>query len=68
VFALGSEEISPGHHFGVLLEKRAALAFGHPAPDAELDAVVERIGATLEDHRAVPADHRRFSLRGAADK
>jgi hypothetical protein len=66
VFALGGEEVGPRHHPGVLLEEGTALAFGHPAPDTEFDVVVERIGGALEDHRAVPADHRGFSLGGAA--
>ena len=52
----------------MLLEQRAALALGHAAPDAELDAVVERVGAALQDHRAVPADHRGLALRGPADE
>lgn len=66
MFALGGEEICPGNHFGVLLEQGAALAFGHTAPDAELDSVVERIGATFQDHRAVPADDGCFALCGPA--
>ena len=48
----------------MLLEQRATLPFGHPAPNPELDAVVECIGAALGDHRAVPADDCRFALRG----
>jgi hypothetical protein len=64
VFALGGEEVSPGNHLGVLLEQGATLAFGHAAPDAEFDAVVEGVGATFQDHRAVPADDGGFALRG----
>lgn len=52
----------------MLLEQRASLTFGHATPDAELDPVVQGIGATLRDHRAVPADHRGFALGGAADE
>jgi hypothetical protein len=66
VFALGGEELGPGNHLGVLLEQGAALAFGHSAPDAEFDAVVEGVGAAFEDHRAVPADDGGFALGGAA--
>src|SRR6185437_8034666 len=66
--ALGGEEVGPGNHFGVLLEQCATLALGHTAPDAELDAVVEGVGAAFEDHRAVPADHCGFALGGAADE
>jgi hypothetical protein len=68
VFALGGEEVSPGNDLGVLLEQRAALTLGHPTPDAELDAIVERIRATLQDHRAVSADHGGFALGGSADE
>jgi hypothetical protein len=65
MFALGGEELGPGHHLGMLFEKGAALAFGHAAPDTELDAVVERVGAAFQDHRAVPAYHRGFALGSA---
>ena len=66
MFALGGEEVCPGNHLGVLLEQGAALAFGHTAPHAELDAVVECVGAAFQDHRAMPADDGGFALRGAA--
>ncbi len=49
----------------MLLEQGPALTLRHPAPDAELDPVVECIGTTFGDDRAVPADDRRFALRGA---
>jgi hypothetical protein len=68
VFALGGEELGPGNHLGVLLEQGAALAFGHTAPHAELDAVVECVGAAFQDHRAMSADDGGFALRGAADE
>jgi hypothetical protein len=66
VFALGGEELGPGNHLGMLFEQGAALAFGHSSPDAELDAVVQGVGAAFQNHRAVPADHRGFALRGTA--
>ena len=66
MFALGGEEIGPGNHLGVLLEKGAALAFGHAAPDAEFDAIVQGVGAAFEDHRAMSADDGGFALRCAA--
>lgn len=50
----------------MLFEQGATLTLGHPTPDAELDAVVQRIGTTLEDHRTMTADHRGFALCGAA--
>jgi hypothetical protein len=68
MFALGREEVRPGNNFGVLLEQRTALPLGHPTPHAELDPVVQGIGSTFEDHRAVPADHCGFALSGAADE
>jgi hypothetical protein len=66
VFALGSEELGPGNHLGVLLEQGAALAFGHAAPDAEFDAVVQGVCPTLENYRTMPADNGGFALGGAA--
>jgi hypothetical protein len=52
----------------MLLEQSPALTFGHAAPHAELDSIVERIGAAFGDYGAVPADHGGFALRGAADE
>ena len=52
----------------MLLEQRAALTFGHPAPDAEFDPVVQGVGATLGDHRTVATNHGRFTLRGAPNE
>ena len=52
----------------MLLEQRPALTLGHSTPDAELDPIVQSVGATLGDHRAVPADHGGFALSGAADE
>jgi len=68
VFALGGKEVGPGNHLGVLLEQSEALSFGHASPHTELHAIVERIGAALQNHRAVPADHGGFALGGPADK
>jgi hypothetical protein len=66
VFALGSEELGPGNHLGVLLEQGTALAFGHAAPDAEFDAVVQGVCAALKNHRTMPADNGGLALGGAA--
>jgi len=52
----------------VLAQEGAALSFGHPAPDAEFDSVVEGVGAAFELHRAVSADGGRFALGSAADE
>ena len=50
----------------MLLEQGAALTLGHPAPDTEFDAIVQRVGTAFGDDRTVAADHCRFALRGAA--
>jgi hypothetical protein len=50
----------------MLLEQGAALTFGHAAPDAELTAVVQSIGAALQNHRTVSADDGGLALGGAA--
>lgn len=52
----------------MLLEQRAALPFGHAAPHAEFDPVVQGIGEAFQNHRAVPADHRCLALRSSAHK
>lgn len=52
----------------MLLEQCATLTFSHATPDTELDPVVQGIGATLRDHRAVPTDHRGFALGSATDE
>jgi hypothetical protein len=52
----------------MLLEQGAALTFGHAAPDAEFDAIVERIGAAFHDDGAVPADYGGFALGSAANE
>ena len=52
----------------MLLEQGAALAFGHATPDAEFDAVIERVGAAFEDHRAMSADDCGLALCGTANE
>ena len=52
----------------MLLEQGAALTLRHTAPDAELDAVVQCVGAAFGDHWTVPADDGGFSLSRAADE
>ena len=68
MFALGGKEVGPRNHLGVLLEQGAALAFGHAAPDAEFDAVIQGVGATFEDHWTMPADDGGFALGCAANE
>ena len=68
MFALGGEELGPGHHVWVLLQQGPSLPFGHPAPDTELDLVVQRICAALRDDGAVPTNHGCFPLCGAPNE
>lgn len=68
MLALSSKEFRPGHHFGVLLQQGAALTFGHASPHTELHPIVQCVRTTLGGHRTVPADHRCFALRSAANK
>ena len=44
------------------LEQGPPLAFGHAAPNTELDLVVERVGEALGDDGTVPAKGSRFPL------
>src|SRR6266851_6605929 len=50
------EQVAPRGYLRAPAEQRAALPLGHPAPDTELDPVVERIRKALRAHRASPAD------------
>jgi hypothetical protein len=52
----------------VLLEQRAPLSFGHAAPDAELDLVVECVGEAFGFDRAIAAHRGGFALRRAANE
>ena len=52
----------------MLLEQGATLTLGHSAPDAELDPVVQSVGAALGDDRTVPTDDRGLALGGAANE
>jgi hypothetical protein len=68
VLALGGEEFRPGDDLGVLLEQGATLTLGHAAPDAELDSIVQGVGAAFGHHRTVSTDHRGLTLRGTPNK
>src|SRR3979490_2480074 len=50
------EQFAPRRDIGPAAQQSAALAFGHSAPDAELDPVVERVRKALGTDRAAPAD------------
>ena len=52
----------------MLLEQRTPLTLGHPAPDPELDTVVECVCSALHEYRAVPTDSRRFALRRTSNE
>ena len=52
----------------MLLEQSATLTFGHAAPHAELDAIVECVGTAFGDDGAVPADDGGFALGRAANE
>lgn len=68
MFALSGKKVSPGNNLGVLLEECATLTLGHASPHTELHAIVQGVGTAFRDHRAVPADHRGFALRGPSDE
>lgn len=62
------QKICPRHDLGMLLEETPALAFGHAAPDAELNPIVERLRRARLHHWAVAANHRSPTLRGPSRK
>ena len=47
-------------------QQGAPFTLGHPAPDAELDTVVEGVGEALGDDRALLTDDLGVLLRGSA--
>src|SRR6202035_2208807 len=50
------EQFAPGRDIGPAAQQSAALAFGHSAPDTELNSVVERVRKALGADRAAPAN------------
>jgi hypothetical protein len=52
----------------MLPDEFPALTLGHPAPDAELNPVVERIGEALGDDGALTTYQRGSILRRAPSK
>lgn len=52
----------------MLPEQRTSLTFGHSAPDAELDPVVEGVGTAFQLNRAVPADRCGLTLSRSANE
>jgi len=68
VLTLGSEKVRPRNHLRVLFEQRPPLTFGQPAPDTELDAIVQRVGAAFSYHRTVSAYDCGLALRRTAHK
>ncbi len=55
-------------HVGPAAQQGPPLALGHAAPDAELDAVVERLGQALRADRAAQADGFGSALLGTPDE
>src|SRR5579859_7424007 len=62
------EQFAPRLHIGPAAQQGAALALGHSAPDAELNAVVERVRKALGADRATPADELGAVLGSTLDK
>src|SRR3954452_1956486 len=61
----GLQQRPPRGHIRTLAQDRPALTLGHPAPDAPLDLVVQRLGEALGAHRAPPAQLLGLVLRRA---
>src|SRR5690606_17238102 len=52
VFPFGRfEQVTPARHLRPPAQQRTTLACGHPSPDAEIDAVVQRLGQTFSAYR-----------------
>ena len=49
---LADEDRPPRGDVGALAKQQPPLPFGHAAPDAPFDAVVQSLGQALEAHRA----------------
>src|SRR5690348_17978593 len=62
------EQVAPRGYIGAPAEQRPALPLGHPAPDTELDSVIERIRKALRAYRAPPADQLGAILRCSLDE
>src|ERR1022692_4402245 len=62
------EHFTPGDDIGPPPQQRAPLTFGHAAPYAELDPVVECVGQALGADGAAPADQLGPVLRRALDE
>src|SRR4051794_39159937 len=64
----GGEVPRPRFDLGVLPDELAALTFGHAAPHAELNPVVERVGKALGDDGALATYLGCSALRRATDE
>jgi hypothetical protein len=62
------KQLSPRPHVRSGAQQSPALPLGHPAPDAELDAVVECVGEAFGAHRTSAADRPRFTLPRPGDE
>ena len=63
-----SQQHAPADDVRAAAQQRTALPLGHPAPHAELDAVVQRVGEALGAHRAAAAHRLGAVLRGPGDE
>ena len=64
----GLKDRAPGRHVRTTAQQRTALTLGHAAPDAPLDAVVQRFGQALGAHGASAADLLGAILLGTLDE
>src|SRR5262249_61081479 len=62
------EQLAPGGHVGAAAEQGTALAFGHAAPNPELDPVVEGVREALGTDDAATADQLGPVLRRPLNK
>src|SRR5580704_14945413 len=62
------QQLAPRDDVRPAAQQRAALTLGHPAPDTELDPVVQRVGQALCPDRAAAADQLGPVLRRALDE
>jgi hypothetical protein len=68
LLATAGEVLRPGLHLGMLPDELPALTFGHPAPDPELNPVVECVGQALGNDGTMPTYQSRSFLRRTSDE
>ena len=65
--ALG-QVVSPIRDVGVLAQQGTTLALGQPAPNTELDAIIQGVSASFGQHRAVATNDGRLALFRTANE